>query len=60
MIYCVILQSLHTWLPYVGGIVVYSHLNNNVKRSNERDYETTDDFRIVQEASRRLDKDYLS
>ena len=25
MIYCVILQSLHTWLPYVRGIVVYSH-----------------------------------
>lgn len=28
LIYCVILQSLHIWLPYVRGIVVYSHLSN--------------------------------
>ena len=30
MIYCVILQSLHTWLPYVRGIVVYSHLDKKL------------------------------
>lgn len=31
-------------------------INNNVKRSNEKDYETTDDFRRIQETIKKIAK----